>query len=331
MKKKPISKPVKATKVSRPTIILKESKPVKVSKPAIPAKATTVVAKSKHLEIAPPSIATISQDSPEHLARQRAGGYQPFPHWLSEEETASRVVTGREGVSSDSLIANGIHRPTSGEILDLFGGAWGPGFVIPYFNIQGDWIFDNNKPFVRLRRDGLTGPKYLPPRGTSYHPYIPYGLAELTKTNKELVVVEGEIKAICLVEEGIPAIGMAGFSGLLKKGAKAFVPELPPLLASLGIKKIYLLGDNDTSINWLFADAAFKYSTLFHCCSPSIPLLLPRIPLGKAKGIDDMKAAIGSGFSVFWQDITKNAVPVPPVSGPLDKSNKLFKTQRDNF
>jgi len=270
----------------------------------------------------------IPQNSKDHLTEQLKH-YHAFPDWLSPVDNASRKVTGRSGVLQSTLDDNDIHRPTLEEINGIFEPTWSSGFIIPFHDLTGRMIFDNGKPYVRIRRDSPLGPKYMAPKGSKSHVYIPNGLKGLD--TKELVVVEGEIKAISLVEEGIAAVGICGFYGLLLAGSIAFIPEFIPVLSALDVEKVYFLGDNDTSLNWGFADAAIKYSALFGGCSPSIPMFLPRIPLTQPKGIDDVKAALGAAFNVFWEDITKNAILVPPLTGALTKTSPLLKSRRDEL
>lgn len=270
----------------------------------------------------------ISQNSKEHLDKQLKH-YHAFPDWLSPVDIDSRKVTGRDGVMQSSLDANDIHRPTLTELNEIFDPMWSPGFLIPYRDLTGKMIFDNGKPYVRIRRASPIGPKYLQSAGSKAHVYIPNGLKGLD--TKELVVVEGEIKAISLVEEGIPAVGIGGFYGLIQAGTISFIPEFISLLSALDVEKVYFLGDNDTSLNWGFADAAIKYSAILGGCSPTIPMFLPRIPLTQPKGIDDVKAKLGAAFNVFWLDITKNAIPVPPLTGALTKTSPLLKTRRDEL
>ena len=272
--------------------------------------------------MAPPSKTTISQNSPEHLSRQLKS-YTPFPVWLDAADLKKREVSGRAGVTTASLTKNGVHRPTIDEITACYVDTWGLGFVIPYYNlpdkagnrtrIRDTYIAtpsrkSETKPYVRIRLDKPTGDaKYKQAYGTTQHVYIPEGLEKLCC--EELVLVEGEIKAISLVEEGIPAVGIGGIYGIqAKKDEKhpelvRLIPEVLPLLKQLGVKKIYFLGDGDTSLNWQFSDAAVKYSALL----TPIPVYLPRIPLDEPKGIDDVKAIKKTGFLAFWKKITKAA------------------------
>jgi len=276
----------------------------------------------------------ISHHDPAHLVKQHAG-YTAFPPWLDSVSIQDRIVAGqdrggRDGVQTNTLIENEIHNPTEVEINDFFDKKWPEGFIIPYHNAIGSKIFDNGKPYARIRvRVPGDGPKYLQSKNTKPHIYIPKGLSHLV--SDELVVVEGEIKALSLVEEGIPAVGIGGFYGLASKNV--LIPEIVDLLTSLSIKKVYFLGDNDTSVNPCFSDAALKYSNLLDSVNPAFPisLYLPRIPLSQPKGIDDVKGALGAAFGAFWDAITTTAIHVPPFTGKLptkSSPNLAFKDKR---
>lgn len=343
MKRKQISKPVKVTKASKATKTSKAAKPakaskaVKVSKPTPTAKPTKVVALSKPVKGAVPPKGTLSPSSPAHIARQLKS-YTPFPGWLSAADQLKRQVSGRAGVSSASLDKNGIHRPSIEEIKACYDDSWEAGFVIPYYKLPAttgaprDRVTDTYissvlikdsterinvktvKPYVRIRFDKpINDAKYKQAYGTTQHVYIPNSLDSLCC--KELVIVEGEIKAISLVEEGIPAVGIGGIYGIqAKKDIKnpefvKLIPELKGILNQLGVEKVYYLGDGDTSLNWQFSDAAVKYSSLL----APLPVYLPRIPLDEPKGIDDVKAIKKTGFLSFWKKITKAASLVAPL------------------
>ena len=276
------------------------------------------------------SATLIDDDDPAHLVAQRAHGYIPFPDWLTAASIRDRTVDGqdrggRDGIQTATLIENGIHRPTAAEISEFFNPYWPEGFIIPYHNAIGRKIFDNDKPYARLRLSNpRDGKKYTQSKGSKPHIYIPKGLSGLD--TDELVVVEGEIKALSLVEEGVAAIGIGGFYSLASK--KVLIPEAKDLLISLSVKKVFFLGDNDTSVNAQFSDAALVYSNLLHLVNPTSPIsiYLPRIPLDKPKGIDDVKGALGPAFRAFWDSIIKTAVHVPPFLDKFDSQE--FKDRR---
>jgi hypothetical protein len=218
----------------------------------------------------------------------------------------------RPGVTSGTLAANGLDRPTSAVLLSTYGFKW-PGFILPYFDRHGVAVMDGGKPFVRLRLDTplksickKTGKaqemKYYQHKGSQLHLYFPKGFDANYKDS--LVLVEGELKALSLVEAGIPAVALIGFYGFQARGT--LLPELTDLLLNLKPTRLFFLGDSDTSHNWQFSDAAIKMAKLV---SP-IEVLLPRIPISMPKGIDDVRDEIGSRFLDFWKEIVADAACV---------------------
>ncbi|CAN5470555.1 hypothetical protein BH09VER1_BH09VER1_26430 [soil metagenome] len=261
----------------------------------------------------------ISQNSNDHLSRQNSQ-YREFPEWLSAEDTLSRTVSGRPGVSNQTLLANGIHRPTRQELSSIFHFKFS-GFIIPYFDLIGKPIYDTTDVidreirYARIRYDEIPKAKgkYDQLKGTHTHLYIPRGLQLLDCD--DLVVVEGEMKALSLVEARIAAIGIGGFYGFTKtdKLTKEVLinPEAPDLLSGLNVKRILFLGDSDTATNWQFSDAAVKIATVV-----TQEVLLPRIPLSspldKEKGIDDVRQSRAGSFPEFWKSIKDEATKVSP-------------------
>ena len=257
------------------------------------------------------------------------------PDWDNTETCANSTPDEtpppltRPGVKPQTLAANGVHRPTMAELETVYGFK-SPGFIIPYLDRRGDPIMDGGRPFVRLRLDRTKryfdkksrkekAIKYLQLKGTRLHIYIP---REFDKNYKgALVIVEGEMKALSLVEAGIPALGIGGFYSFQTKGE--MLPELADLLAALEPKALFFLGDGDTSHNALFSDAAVKMARL---AGPRW-VLLPRIPIDEAKGIDDVREAKGDDFPRFWQEIVNSAVLV--LANTCPKRLCLFLLERE--
>ena len=95
--------------------------------------------------------------------------------------------------------------------------------------------------------------------------YISPGLAAaLAANNGDQHVIEGEFKALALADAGFAAVGLAGFycharpHGAENDIAPELLPGLQTLLGELKPRRLLLTGDNDTAVNWLFADAAAK-------------------------------------------------------------------------
>lgn len=213
----------------------------------------------------------------------------------------------RPGISPECLVLNGVREVDGDEAMQLCN-IKEPGLWIPY-HTSGSPIWDQGG-YGRLRmhqpRDDR---KYHQRVGTAQHAYVPVQVSTMlqAKSHDYLVVVEGEFKALSLVDAGIPAVGISGFYGAIVsfRGMSAVVPELQTVLMSYQLKRILFLGDNDTALNHQFADAVAKFVKL----SP-LPVVLPRLSLAGAKGIDDCRHADTAAFQMFWARLVHEAIPV---------------------
>ena len=155
------------------------------------------------------------------------------------------------------------------------------GLYIPY------GVHVDGRPFGRLRLDVPEADrKYTQRAGSGVHPYFPAmpGL----DAQPDVVLVEGEFKAIALCEAGVRAIGISGFYGFAHEGA--WCVRLSKHLEDHPAQRVLFLGDNDTALNFQFADAAVKLAVL----AGAVPVVLPRIPLSMPKGVDDCRAHLGA-------------------------------------
>ena len=210
----------------------------------------------------------------------------------------SEPVT-RPGISPETLAAHGIRHVDAEEAKTLVGQSFA-GLYIPYgVHVEG-------KPFGRLRLDTPTSDrKYTQRVGSGVHPYFP-ALPGLDG-QPDLVLVEGEFKAIALCEAGIRAVGISGFYGFMHKGE--ICARLARHLKEHPAQRVLFLGDNDTTFNVQFSDAAVKLAGLM----VPVPVALPRIPLSMPKGADDCREQLGAvAFGPWWESLVAGAVEVPP-------------------
>ena len=211
------------------------------------------------------------------------------------ETTEKNKGIQRPGISQETLKKLGIRRINEIEALNLIGQKF-TGLYIPY------GINVDEKPFGRLRLDVPNGDqKYTQRAGSGIHPYIP-AWSEL-ETQPDLVIVEGEFKAIALCEAGFRAIGISGFYGFSNESV--LCTKLKDHLKNRPAQRIIFLGDNDTALNFQFSDAALKLAKLVD----PIPVLLPRISFSMPKGIDDCREKLGDEFPAFWTQLVAEAIP----------------------
>jgi hypothetical protein len=189
---------------------------------------------------------------------------------------------------------------------------------IPYWTREGDLT-----PFCRYRlpkEKEKDGKKYHQDPGSKVYAYFPpnflqhgangkYGLDE-----RCVILVEGEFKALSLLELGIYAVGIPSFIVYRKdeNGYRHLLRDLEQLFDRENIETIYFLGDSDTATNFEFSrNAAFLSSAAWRA-----KVFLPRIPIGQPKGIDDCKAEMDIEFTLFFNGLIQDAIELPKKCEP---------------
>ena len=136
------------------------------------------------------------------------------------------------GLTDATIKAAGITSETSPEKLAAILGmrkptkALAPAIVFPFVDANG------GNGYYRVRPDTprtLKGKpvKYESPRGQPNRIYIPPGVAQvLTDTAAELVITEGEKKALAATQAGFSCIGLVGVFGWKEKDGERLLPEI---------------------------------------------------------------------------------------------------------
>ena len=200
----------------------------------------------------------------------------------------------RPGISHETLKSLGIRRVTAEEAKALVGKECA-GTYIPYPK-----VIDNGKAYGRLRLDQPSGgAKYHQERGTSQHTYCLPGLRLI---DGDLLVVEGEFKAIALYEAEFPAVGLSGFYswGIKDESEPQKIKleiQFGETLKRLKPRRIVFIGDPDTATNFQFSDAVAKMLE-----SVALPVALLRIDYDErdGKGVDDIREKIGPHAFKTW-------------------------------
>ena len=238
----------------------------------------------------------------------------------------------RPGISGETLETHQIVRVDEKE-SKFKTGIRASGLLIPYFCCKRKLVWCNSHDFFRIRLDDpIEGMKYHQRKGSGVHPYLPLGLWDLINEDVDsLVVVEGEFKALSLIEAGIPAVGISGFYGFAD--GDFLVRELSLLFDRFCPSEILFLGDSDTSVNWQFSDAAVKLKSILR--NKGRIFRLPRLPLDGPKGIDDLREKClresenpetgRANFLRRWESMKADAVEVTSDLGPDDLALILFR------
>jgi hypothetical protein len=253
---------------------------------------------------------------------------------MSESSNDKARRPFRPGITLETLEANGIITATAEDARELTG-IQRKGLSIPYMDLWGDPIRDGEREFCRIRLDvPLEDMKYHQRKGSGNHLYLPNDLHRLLDETEELVVVEGEFKALALVESGVPAVGISGFYGF--GNDRSLAPEWESICEEFpNLSRILFLGDSDTALNYQFSDAAKKLEVMFD----EAVIRLPRMSIAGPKGIDDFKQKLldesedrdigQEAFKEEWKKMVRSSVPVKEHSSAGELSMALFRREKD--
>lgn len=93
----------------------------------------------------------------------------------------------------------------------------GSGIVFPYPYVEGFVRIRLDEPIYSSKQDDGYGNvrrqreiRYLSPKGSSNHLYLPVSKEVLEATGSQLYIAEGEKKTLSLIQAGLSAIGVAG-------------------------------------------------------------------------------------------------------------------------
>jgi hypothetical protein len=231
----------------------------------------------------------------------------------------------RPGISAEMLARAGVQHVSAADAAVRCrlaeSGLW-----LPYRTLQGQPLMDEGKPYGRLRLDRPQGgKKYHQAFGTTVHACLPPGLSE-TAPGGDLYIIEGEFKALSLMEAGFPAVGISGFFGFAGKGGETLVPELADTLERLRPPRLFFCGDSDTALNYQFAVATIRF---FELVGP-VKMMLPRIPLnGPGKGVDDCREALNGTFEPWWRERLAGAVDVGQFKTAGALAVELVRLERE--
>jgi hypothetical protein len=215
--------------------------------------------------------------------------------------TPEKEIIALPGINPETIQLAGLKHVDANTALQLTG-IEEPGLLIPYGTIDGSMVMDGSKPFYRLRLDHPRGnQKYHQRFDSTPHAYIPPQNMGSDRF-EEIILVEGEKKALALSDAGKIAFGISGFYGGATRsedGRWVPVPELEEIRRICPPEKIYLAGDRDTLFNGQFYDAAIKLREAFQSASIyclQVPASAP------GKGFDDCRAVMEpEAFSAMLQ------------------------------
>ncbi len=224
----------------------------------------------------------------------------------------------RPGISPETLAAAGVvlstgnpDRPAPGSI------------AIPYHDLTGQ---PTSFCRWRLPKTLPSGQKYDQADVSGTRAYIPPQFRSFP-TGGDLVFIEGEFKALALVDAGIRAIGLPSFNVYVNdaEGRTRMLDGMTDAIRYAKPDRLLFVGDTDTATNYGFArNAAWLAGNV------AVPVLLPRLPFnGPGKGVDDIRATLVDGFDAFWQDVIATAEDIDPKAGPGPVAVRLLTREAD--
>jgi putative DNA primase/helicase len=242
-----------------------------------------------------------------------------LPHHLAELRAS--------GLSDETIKAAGICSETRYTALAAMLG-WrrypkkmAPAIVFPFTDDDG------RKGFARIKPDrprvlggkGGRPVKYESPRGQPNRIYLPPGVAsKLREAGGELLITEGEKKALKATQEGFACIGLVGVWGWKDAKSERLLAELERVVWQG--RPVSIVFDSDIARNEQVRDAEARLAAILTSRGASVRVVrLPDGPIdadGKpAKmGLDDFLVAHGPGELRKLLDNADEPEPPDPVS-----------------
>ena len=176
---------------------------------------------------------------------------------------APNISTIRPGISDAMLQRAGICHIDAQTAFERTGQPY-RGLWIPYRNLDGTDMMHAEKPFGRIRMDVPTDKqKYHQEYKSQVRAYLAPGLMEFPK-GTPVYLIEGEFKALALVEAGYLAVGLGGIHGFCRDHGAVLNEDVKVVLDYFQPELVHFVGDSDMCTNYYFSDAAIKLHKLIN-------------------------------------------------------------------
>jgi putative DNA primase/helicase len=241
-----------------------------------------------------------------------------LPHHLAELR--------KSGLSDATIVAAGIKSESNYQRLAAMLGhrklpkRMAPAIVYPFVSAEGINGYFRIKPDVP-RKIGDRIVKYESPKGRANEIYLPPGMADvLNRTDAELLLTEGEKKALKATQEGFSCIGLVGVYGWKDGKSERLLPALDRV--NWRGRQVRIVFDSDAADNQQVRDAESRLAK--HLTDLGAVVRVVRLPAGKAdvdgqpakSGLDDFLVAHGA------RELRKSldaAIEPEPVGGAQAK------------
>lgn len=240
-----------------------------------------------------------------------------LPHHLRELRAS--------GLTDATITAAGIRSETSAGKLAIMLN-WqkapqkmAPAIVYPFVKADGGNGFYRVKPDHPRKRNGKPI-KYESPVGSINDIYLPPGVAaKLAEPTQEIVITEGEKKALLLAQLGFTAIGLVGVFGWKAKKRETLIAALEQI-AWQG-RPVYLCFDSDRADNANVLDGESRLSAQI-AARGGVPksVILPPGPVGDdgkpgKVGVDDHLVGQADARKEFRRLLDAAEEPAPVDTG----------------
>ncbi len=255
-----------------------------------------------------------------------------LPHHLAELRNS--------GLSDATISAAGIYSEDNYERLASLLN-WGrvskrmaPALVFPFVNAEGQNGYSRIKPDTP-RKLGGKPIKYESPRGRSNEIYLPPGVAEvLNRGDAELLLTEGEKKALKATQEGFPCIGLVGVYGWKDGKSERLLPPLERI--KWRDRQVRIVFDSDAANNPNVREAQARLAKLL--VDGGAVVRVAQLPSGIDSdgkpvkvGLDDFLVAHGSEALRKLLGAAQEPEPLDSVEMKVAASELDFSTEAKEF
>ena len=184
---------------------------------------------------------------------------------MNNTQTSTELVlpVSRPGISAEMLERAGIEHIDAETAMALTGNAYA-GLWIPYRHLDGADIIHEETSFGRIRMDESVGKqKYHQAFGSPVRAYLPPGLTDFP-IGTPVHLIEGEFKALALVEAGFLAVGLGGIYGFGREKSTRLVEDVKAVLGHFRPEEVLFVGDSDMATNYQYSDASIKLFNLLN-------------------------------------------------------------------
>jgi putative DNA primase/helicase len=227
-----------------------------------------------------------------------------------------RADLERRGLTAATLSAAGIRSEHDRRKLAsmLNRKSWsqqlGSAIVIPYHDSEGAVVLNRVKPDRPQQRNGKSA-KYLTPTGATTRVYFPPGAHKrIADGATEIIISEGEWKALAGMQSGIVSISLSGVDSWHRKNSTTLLPDLE--FPWVGVTA-YIAFDSDAESNARVQQNELLLATQLKQRGAKVRIVrLPAGPNGEKVGLDDFLVANGATALRKLMDTAEEPGELPP-------------------